>query len=61
MMMNRPLKFDRSDFRADYEDVAAHARVLASTEGGHSVDTSDAHLGPRTQFSRAVYNMEPNP
>jgi uncharacterized protein involved in exopolysaccharide biosynthesis len=24
-MMNRPLKFDRSDFRADYEDVTAHA------------------------------------
>jgi hypothetical protein len=24
MMMNRPLKFDRSDFRAHYEDVAAH-------------------------------------
>jgi uncharacterized protein involved in exopolysaccharide biosynthesis len=25
MMMNRPLKFDRSDFRADYGDVTAHA------------------------------------
>jgi uncharacterized protein involved in exopolysaccharide biosynthesis len=33
-MMNTPLKFDRSDFRAHYEDVAAHTLLSIGRHGG---------------------------